>query len=119
MQDFTRITGEIVSSPLNENFRRLLTDIDIVNTNLVFPDKDLCVNTITDMLNISEPVNAQVCYVISSGEMYRYYSKDEKWHKIMDVGQTFRQGFLNSGVVVMSDKLKLKEGSKTYVFIRK
>lgn len=117
MQDFTRITGEIVSSPLNENFRRLLTDIDIVNTNLVFPDKDLCVNTITDMLNISEPVNAQVCYVISSGEMYRYYSRDEKWHKIMDVGQTFRQGFLNSGVVVMSDKLKLKEGSKSVLVI--
>ena len=42
VQDFVRIGGEITSSPLNENFRRLLTDIDIVNTNLVFPDKDLC-----------------------------------------------------------------------------
>ena len=40
MQDFIRIGGPIVSSPLNENFRRLLNAISMANVNLVFPDED-------------------------------------------------------------------------------
>lgn len=113
MQDFVRIGGEITSSPLNENFRRLLNSISIANTNLVFPEKNAVVNTISEMDAIKEPVNAQVCYVISSGELYRYVKKDNQWMKIADFGQTFRQGFLNSGAVVLEDYITLKDGSKS------
>ena len=35
MQDFTRIGGAITSAPLNDNFRRLLNDIDMTNTNII------------------------------------------------------------------------------------
>lgn len=112
MQDFIRIGGEIVSAPLNENFRRLLNAIDIATTNLVFPDENAVVDTLDDMHAIKDPANAQTCYVISSGELYRYTKKNNKWVKIADFGQTFRQGFLNSGAVVLEDKIKLKSGSK-------
>lgn len=111
MQDFIRIGGPIVSSPLNENFRRLLNAISMANVNLVFPDEDGVVSTITDMNNIADPLDGQVCYVISSGEFYRYSKGDNKWHKIMDIGQTFRQGFLNSGAVVLEGPMTLKENT--------
>lgn len=113
MQDFVRIGGEIVSAPLNENFRRLLNQISISNTNLIFPDQNAVVDTITDMQAIVEPDDAQSCYVVSSGELYRYTKNGEKWVKIADFGQTFRQGFLNSGAVVLEDYVKLKDGTKT------
>lgn len=113
MQDFVRIGGEITSSPLNENFRRLLNAISIANTNLVFPEQNAVVDTIDDMNAIENPDNAQTCYVVSSGELYRYTKKDNKWVKIADFGQTFRQGFLNSGAVVLEDYITLKDGSKT------
>lgn len=113
MQDFVRIGGEIVSAPLNENFRRLINQISISNTNLIFPDQNAVVDTITDMQAIVNPEDAQSCYVISSGELYRYTKNGEKWVKIADFGQTFRQGFLNSGAVVLEDYIKLKEGTKT------
>ena len=108
MQDFVRIRGEVVSNPLNENFRRLINEVSRANTNLIFPEEDAVVNTITDMVNIQNPNDAQTCYVISSGEFYRYSKGDRQWHKIMDIGQTFRQGFLNSGVVVAEDIIKYK-----------
>lgn len=110
MQDFIRIGGEIASNPLNENFRRLLNQISLANVNLVFSSEWGIVNTIDDMLAIPSPVDGQACYVISSGELYRYSKRDNKWHKIMDIGQTFRQGFLNSGAVVLDDYIKLKSG---------
>jgi hypothetical protein len=65
------------------------------------------------MQAIKEPLDAQSCYVVSSGELYRYTKNGEKWVKIADFGQTFRQGFLNSGAVVLEDYIKLKEGTKT------
>lgn len=111
MQDFIRIRGEIVSSPLNENFRRLLNQINISNTNLVFPEENAIVETIDEMNNIKEPVDAQTCYVISSGEFYRYTKKTNEWLKIMDIGQTFRQGFLNSGAVVLEGPMELADTS--------
>lgn len=117
MQDFVRIGGEIVSAPLNENFRRLLNQISISNTNLIFPDQNAVVDTITDMQAIVEPDDAQSCYVVSSGELYRYTKNGEKWVKIADFGQTFRQGFLNSGAVVLEDYIKLKEGTKTILLM--
>ena len=117
MQDFIRIRGEVISSPLNENFRRLLNQISISNTNLIFPEENAVVDTVTDMLEIENPDDAQTCYVVSSGELYRYSKGDNKWHKIADFGQTFRQGFLNSGAVVLEDYIKLKEGSKTILTI--
>ena len=113
MLDFKRIGGEIVSSPLNENFRKLRNDISISNTNLVFSETEPVKDTINEMLAIKDPVNAQVCYVVSSGELYRYAIHDRKWHKIADFGQTFRQGFLNSGAVVLEDYIKLKDESTT------
>lgn len=112
MQDFIRIGGEIVSSPLNENFRRLLNQISMANVNLVFSSEYGIVDTIDDMKAIPDPDDGQACYVVSSGELYRYSKTDHQWHKIMDIGQTFRQGFLNSGAVVLDDFIKLKEGSK-------
>lgn len=115
--DFIRIGGEIVSAPLNENFRRLRNDISVATANLVFSDTDGIKNTLEDMLAIENPDNAQVCYVVSSGEMYRYTAGDGQWHKIMDFGQTFRQGFLNSGAVVLEDSIKLKTGSKTVLIM--
>lgn len=106
MQDFIRIGGEVVSSPLNENFRRLLNAISIANVNLVFPEENGIVNTIADMYAIPNPQSAQTCYVISSGELYRYdKSGDGRWIKIADFGQTFRQGFLNSGLVVAENPI--------------
>lgn len=117
MQDFIRIRGEIVSQPLNENFKRLINEIDLATTNLVFSAEYGIVNTITDMMNVPKPVNGQACYVISSGELYRFASRDGKWHKIMDIGQTFRQGFLNSGAVVLEDYIKLKDDSKKVLII--
>lgn len=113
MQDFIRIRGEVISSPLNENFRRLLNQISISNTNLIFPEENAIVETLDDMRDIKEPLDAQTCYVVSSGELYRYTKKTNEWLKIMDIGQTFRQGFLNSGAVVLEDKIKLKTGSET------
>ena len=112
MQDFIRIGGEIVSSPLNENFRRLVNQISLANVNLVFSSEYGIVNTIDDMKNIPGPVNGQACYVISSGELYRYTTRDNDWYKIMDIGQTFRQGFLNSGAVVLDNYITLKPGVK-------
>ena len=113
MQDFLRIGGEIISAPLNENFRRLANAITISNANLIFPEENATVNTITDMLEIPSPMNAQTCYVISSGELYRYNAKKDEWIKIADFGQTFRQGFLNSGAVVLEEPVKLKTTDKT------
>lgn len=107
MLDFKRIGGEIISSPLNENFRKLRNDISISNTNLVFSETEPVKDTIADMLAIENPDNAQVCYVISSGELYRYATHDKTWHKIADFGQTFRQGFLSSGTVVLEKGITL------------
>lgn len=109
MQDFIRIGGPIVSSPLNENFRRMAKAIDMANTNMIFSDEDGVKDTIDDMLAINSPLDGQVCYVVSSGEFYRYSARDEKWHKIMDIGQTFRQGFLNSGAVIIDGALQRKD----------
>ena len=113
MLDFKRIGGEIISSPLNENFRQLRNEISIANTNLIFSETDGVKDTIDDMLAIQSPENAQVCYVISSGELYRYASGDKTWHKIADFGQTFRHGFLSSGAVVLEAPISLKADSKT------
>lgn len=110
MQDFIRIGGPVTSSPLNENFRRLLNAISIANTNLVFPEDDGTVSTIEEMEKLKESgklIDGQVCYVVSSGEFYRYSAGDDKWHKIMDIGQTFRQGFLNSGLVIMNGDMEV------------
>lgn len=106
MKDFIRIGGEITSAPLNENFRRLRNDITISNTNLVFSKEYGIQMTIKDMQDlITNPEvnleNGQACYVVSSGELYRFATYDMQWHKIADFGQTFRQGFLNSGVVAI------------------
>lgn len=105
MFDFKRIGGEIVSSPLNENFKQMRDAISISNTNLVFSETDGIKDTIDEMLAIQNPTNGQTCYVVSSGEFYRYSAAYNKWVKIMDVGQTFRQGFLNSGLVVADGTL--------------
>lgn len=115
MLDFKKIGGEIISSPLNENFRKLRNDISISNTNLVFSETEPVKDTISEMLKIENPVNAQVCYVVSSGELYRYAIHDKQWHKIADFGQTFRQGFLNSGTVVLESGITLEEGSNTII----
>lgn len=110
--DFRRIGGEIISAPLNENFRKLRNDISMANTNLVFSDTDGVKSTIAEMLKIEEPRHSQVCYVISSGELYRYGNHDKQWHKIADFGQTHKQNFLNSGVVVMNDRIKMKQDAQ-------
>ena len=103
MQDFIRIGGEIVSQPLNENFRRLINAISLANTNLIFSDDYGVVDTIADMYAVPSPLDGQACYVVSSGELYRYTKKGNgQWVKIADFGNTFRQGFLNSGAVVMA-----------------
>lgn len=112
MRDFKRIGGEILSSPLNENFRRLRDDISIANSNLVFSDKYGIMATVQDMYDLLtnpevEVVEGQACYVVSSGELYRYSNLDEKWHKIADFGQTFRQAFLNSGVVLVEKPIEV------------
>lgn len=106
--DFIKIGGEVISSPLNRNFRSLRNDISIANVNLAFSNEDGIKNTVDDMLAIENPDNAQACYIISSGEFYRYSEGDKEWHKIMDIGQTFRQGFLNSGAVILENEIKLK-----------
>lgn len=114
MQDFIRIGGAITSSPLNENFRRLLNAISISNTNLIFPEENAVVDTLDDMMAIQDPLDAQTCYVISSGELYRYSKAGNgEWVKIADFGQTFRQGFLNSGAVVLEKPIELVANSKT------
>lgn len=106
MQDFIRIGGEIVSQPLNENFRRLINAISLANTNLIFPEENAIVSTIADMYAVPSPLDGQACYVISSGELYRYTKKGNgRWVKIADFGSTFRQGFLNSGAVVMASPI--------------
>lgn len=115
--DFIRIGGEIISAPLNENFRRLRNDISMANVNLVFSEEHGTKENVDAMLAIDNPQHGQVCYVVSSGELYRYSNGDGIWHKIADFGQTYRQGFLNSGVVVMSDPLKLKEGTTDTLII--
>ena len=107
MQDFIRIGGPIVSSPLNENFRRLANAISMANVNLVFPEDNGVVSTVADMYEVPDPLDGQVCYVVSSGEFYRYSKTDNQWHKIMDIGQTFRQGFLNSGAVVLEGPMEV------------
>lgn len=110
MQDFIRIGGEIVSQPLNENFRRLINAISMANTNLIFSEEYGIVDTINDMYNVPSPYDGQACYVVSSGELYRYTKLGNgKWVKIADFGQTFRQGFLNSGVVVMTAPMEKTE----------
>ena len=83
MQDFIRIGGEVISSPLNENFRRLLNAISIANVNLVFPEENGVVNTVADMYAIPNPQSAQTCYVISSGELYRYDKSGEHWYRYL------------------------------------
>lgn len=110
MRDFKRIGGEILSSPLNENFRKLRNDISIANSNLVFSDKYGIMPNIGDMEDLKtnpevQLTEGQVCYVVSSGELYRYSELDEKWHKIADFGQTFRQAFLNSGIVLVEEPI--------------
>ena len=55
MQDFIRIGGEIVSQPLNENFRRLINAISLANTNLIFPEENAIVSTIADMYAVPSP----------------------------------------------------------------
>ena len=117
MLDFKRIGGEIVSAPLNENFRRLRNDISIANTNLIFSRENGTVNNLEEMHAIDNPEEGQACYVISSGELYRFSKYDNEWHKIADFGNTFRQGFLNSGVVVLEDYVRLVEGSTTSIKI--
>ena len=77
MRDFKRIGGEILSSPLNENFRKLRNDISIANSNLVFSDKYGIMPNIGDMEDLKtnpevQLTEGQVCYVVSSGELYRY-----------------------------------------------
>lgn len=114
MLDFRKIGGEITSAPLNENFRKLRNDISISNMNMIFSDTDGIKNTLDEMYAIENPDDAQVCYVISNGCFYRYSKGDGKWHKIMDIGQTFRQGFLNSGAVVLEDYIKAKD-TKTLI----
>lgn len=104
MLDFKKIGGEIISAPLNENFRKLRNDISIINTNLVFDPENSVVDTKEDMKNL-EAVNGQWCYVVATGELFRYTTTpapgEENWYKIGDFGKTFRQGFLNSGLVLM------------------
>lgn len=108
MLDFKRIGGEILSAPLNENFRKLRNDINIINTNLVFDPEHSVVDTIEQMKNL-EAVNGQWCYVVATGELFRYTSSpapgEENWYKIGDFGKTFRQGFLNSGLVLMDGEM--------------
>ena len=115
--DFIRIGGPIESAPLNTNFRNLRNDISIANVNLAFSDTDGVKNNIKDMLSIENPANAQTCYVISNGSLYRFAKSDNQWHKIADFGQTYRQGFLNSGVIVMSDLMSLQVGSSNTLLI--
>lgn len=117
MQDFIRIGGPIVSSPLNENFRRLANAISMANTNLIFSQEDGVVNSITDMYNIQSPLDGQVCYVVANGELYRYSVGKEDWFRIADFGNTFRQGFLNSGVVMMEGSISLVEGETSKIKI--
>ena len=110
MKDFIRIGGPIVSYPLNENFRRMRNAISMANVNLFFPDEDGEVSTVAQMYEIPDPLDGQVCYVISNGCFYRYSKSDNEWHEIMNVGQTFRQGFLNSGAVILEGPMVLKDG---------
>lgn len=119
MKDFIRIGGEITSAPLNENFRRLRNDITISNTNLIFSKEYGIQMTVKDMQDlITNPEvsleNGQACYVVSSGELYRFATYDMQWHKIADFGQTFRQALLNTGVVCIQ-----KNGEENGTITRK
>ena len=105
--DFARIGGEIVSAPLNENFRRLVNGLSLSNTNLIFPEENATVSTIEEMMSLDSPLDGQTCYVVSNGSLYRFSRRDNQWYQIADFGQTFRQGFLNSGLIVAEDELKL------------
>ena len=105
--DFARIGGEIVSAPLNENFRRLVNGLSLSNTNLIFPEENAIVSTVEEMMSLDGPLDGQTCYVISNGSLYRFSRRDNQWYQIADFGQTFRQGFLNSGLIVAEDELKL------------
>lgn len=110
MQDFKRIGGEILSSPLNENFRKLRNDISIANTNLIFNNDHSVVDTIKEMYAMLDDstinvVDGQWCYVVSTGELFRYSNIDRDWHKIGDFGRTFRQGFLSTGLVLMEGEM--------------
>lgn len=113
MQDFIRIGGPIVSSPLNENFRRLANAVSMANTNLIFSQEDGIVNSVTEMYNIQSPLDGQVCYVVANGELYRYSVGKEDWFKIADFGNTFRQGFLNSGVVMMEGPIEFVSSNRS------
>ena len=115
--DFIRIGGPIESAPLNTNFRKLRNDITMSNVNLKFSDSDGIKNNIKEMLEIKKPENGQTCYVISNGSLYRYFSGDSQWHQIADFGQTYRQGFLNSGVVVMTNVINLKKDTMNVLSI--
>ena len=115
MKDFIRIGGPIVSYPLNENFRRMRNAISMANVNLFFPEEDGEVSTVAQMYEIPDPLDGQVCYVISNGCFYRYSKADNEWHEIMNVGQTFRQGFLNSGAVILEGPMALKDGTTTVI----
>lgn len=115
--DFIRIGGPIESAPLNTNFRRLRNDITMSNVNLKFSDSDGIKNNIKEMLEIKNPENGQTCYVVSNGSLYRYFKGDSEWHQIADFGQTYRQGFLNTGVIVMEDLLRLKPGEKNTILV--
>lgn len=107
--DFIRIGGPIESAPLNTNFRKLRNDITMSNVNLKFSENDGIKDNIKKMLEIKNPENGQICYVVSNGSLYRYFKGDSQWHQIADFGQTYRQGFLNSGVVVMSNVITAED----------
>ncbi len=115
MIDFKRIGGEIASSPLNENFRKIKDSISMANTNIVFPSENAVVGTVTEMQNIVSPVTAQWCYVISNGCAYRY--SGSTWIKIGDFGETFKQNLLNNGAVLLEAPLSLKTGSDNVIII--
>jgi hypothetical protein len=115
MIDFKRIGGEINSSPLNENFRKLQDSISMASTNIIFPEENGIVATVADMNAIPNPVTAQWCYVISNGGAYRY--SGSTWIKIGDFGETFKQSFLNNGVVLLENPITIKTGSSTILNI--
>lgn len=115
MIDFKRIGGEILSSPLNENFRKMQDSISMASTNIIFPAENATVPTMTDMYNIPNPVTAQWCYVISNGGAYRY--SGSTWIKIGDFGETFKQGFLNNGAVLLENSIELKSGTDNILTI--
>lgn len=115
MIDFKRIGGEINSSPLNENFRKLQDSISMASTNIIFPEENGIVATVADMNAIPSPATAQWCYVISNGGAYRY--SGSTWIKIGDFGETFKQSFLNNGAILLENPITIKTGSSTVLNI--